>query len=236
MKKLLENFKKNMDERFRGPTDDPSFSDPGHDEPEGYAEFADKVSDIIDAVTNGQEFKLPNGQTLSYNDFGDGDGQYILDGDVFANSFDEAEEELIDMLDMESLNEQKIKDLVKQKILENLGAGESNLAQQRLKGAAGAAQKKLENPAVDRAIGLATKRLQKAPPQQKVDFLLKKIGYTASKTGLAEDSSLSGTKKAPFAEAVPSPLVIASTCLWADSTYIPATPPGSDSDYVKVYL
>jgi len=175
MKKLLENFKKNMDERFRGPTDDPSFSDPGYDEPEGYAEFADKVSDIIDAVTNGQEFKLPNGQTLSYNDFGDGDGQYILDGDVFANSFDEAEEELIDMLDMESLNEQKIKDLVKRKILENLGAGESNLAQQRLKGAAGAAQKKLENPAVDRAIGLATKRLQKAPPQQKVDFLLSMI-------------------------------------------------------------
>ncbi len=75
-----------------------------------------------------------------------------------------------------------------------------------------------------------------ASQQQKVDFLLKKIGYTASKTGLAEDSSLSGTKKAPFAEAVPSPLVIASTCLWADSTYIPATPPGSDSDYVKVYL
>ena len=75
-----------------------------------------------------------------------------------------------------------------------------------------------------------------ASTQQKVDYLLKKIGYTASKTGLAEDSSLSGTKKAPFAEAVPSPLVIASTCLWADSTYIPATPPGSDSDYVKVYL
>ena len=175
MKLLLENFKKNMDERFRGPTDDPSFSDPGADEPEGYAEFADKVSDIVDAVTNGQQFKLPNGEILTYEDFGDGDGQYLLGDDVFANSFDEAEEELIDMLDMESLNEQKIKELVKQKILENLGAGESNLAQQRLKGAAGAAQKKLENPAVDRAIGLATKRLQKAPPQQKVDFLLSMI-------------------------------------------------------------
>ncbi len=75
-----------------------------------------------------------------------------------------------------------------------------------------------------------------ASTQQKVDFLLKKIGYTASKTGLAEDSSLSGTKKAPFAEAVPSPLVIASASVWADSADIPATPPGSDSSYVKVYL
>ena len=60
------------------------------------------------------------------------------------------------MLDMESLNEEKIKDMVKQKILENLGAGETNLAQARLKGAAGAAQKKMQNPAVDRAIGMAS--------------------------------------------------------------------------------
>ena len=172
MKRLLENFKKNMEERFRGPTDDPSFSDPGADEPEGYADFADKVSDIVDAITNGQEFRLPGGQVLSYEDFGDGDGQYLVGDDVFANSFDEAEEKLRDMLDMESLNEEKIKDMVKQKILENLGAGETNLAQARLKGAAGAAQKKMQNPAVDRAIGMATKRLQKAPAQQKVDFLL----------------------------------------------------------------
>ena len=75
-----------------------------------------------------------------------------------------------------------------------------------------------------------------ASQQQKVDFLLKKIGYTASKTGLAEDSSLSGTKKAPFAEAVPSPLVIANTSVWAESNQIPATPPGTDSAQVKVYL
>ena len=175
MKLLLENFKKNMDERFRGPTDDPSFSDPGADEPEGYAEFADKVSDIVDAVTNGQQFKLPNGEILTYEDFGDGDGQYLLGDDVFANSFDEAEEMLIDMLDMESLNEQKIKNLIKQKILENLGAGGTGMAQQRIGGAAGAAQKKLDNPAVDRAIGLATKRLEKAAPQQKADFLLSMI-------------------------------------------------------------
>ena len=32
--------------------------------------------------------------------------------------------------------------------------------------------------------------------EQKVDFLLKKIGYTVSKTGLAEEvTAVSGTKK-----------------------------------------
>ena len=75
-----------------------------------------------------------------------------------------------------------------------------------------------------------------ASTQQKLDYLLKKIGYTASKTGLAEDSVLSGTKKAPFAESIPSPLVTASSSIWAESNNIPGTPPGSDSSYVKVYL
>ena len=73
--------------------------------------------------------------------------------------------------------------------------------------------------------------------EQKVDFLLKKIGFTASKTGSVSGSgAVSGTAKAGFAEAIPSPLVIASTSVWADSSFIPATPPGSDSAYVKVYL
>ena len=75
-----------------------------------------------------------------------------------------------------------------------------------------------------------------ASTQQKLDYLLKKIGYTASKTGLAEDSSLSGTKKAPFAESIPSPLITANSNIWTDSGNIPGTPPGSDSSYVKVYL
>ena len=48
-----------------------------------------------------------------------------------------------------------------------------------------------------------------ASQEQKVDFLLKKIGYTASKTGMAEDETgISGTKKAPFAEPIPSPLTL----------------------------
>ncbi len=75
-----------------------------------------------------------------------------------------------------------------------------------------------------------------ASTQQKVDFLLKKIGYTATKTGIAEDGSISGTKKSPSGEAIASPLVVPSASVWADSGNIPGTPPGSDSDEVKVYL
>ena len=71
---------------------------------------------------------------------------------------------------------------------------------------------------------------------QKVDFLLKKIGYTKTKTGLSVDGSLTGTKKAGFAEAIPSPLIIADGSLWTESDLIPTTPPGSDTTQVKVYL
>ena len=76
-----------------------------------------------------------------------------------------------------------------------------------------------------------------ASTEQKVDFLLKKLGYSSSKTGIAEDeSSLSGTKKAPFAEPIPSPLVVPDSSVWSNSEWIPTTPPGSDTSYVKTYL
>ena len=71
--------------------------------------------------------------------------------------------------------------------------------------------------------------------EQKVDFLLKKLGYSATKTGIAEDESLSGTKKAPFAEAIASPLVIPNTSIWQESEDIPSTPPVSDTSVVAVY-
>ena len=76
-----------------------------------------------------------------------------------------------------------------------------------------------------------------ASTEQKVDFLLKKIGYSASKTGGVEGSSgtVDGTKKKPSEEAIPSPLIVPSTSLWSDSVSIPATPPGSDTFPVKVY-
>ena len=183
MKKLLENFKKNMDERFRGPTDDPSFSDPGGSLE--YDELSDKVTQMVDDATNGTPVTLPGDRdsVLTYNDFGDGDGQYLLDGEVFANSFDEAEEQLMRMFDPrfnENTNsgEQKmnlqevLKEKIKQKIMENLGAGETNLAQDRLKGAARGASRATSTAPADKAIGIAAKRLQRANPQQKVDFLL----------------------------------------------------------------
>ena len=45
--------------------------------------------------------------------------------------------------------------------------------------------------------------------QQKLDFLLKKIGYTKTKTGsVVGTGAISGTPKQPFAEAIPSPLVV----------------------------
>ena len=75
-----------------------------------------------------------------------------------------------------------------------------------------------------------------ASQEQKVDFLLKKIGYSASKTGIAEDSSLTGsTKKAPFAEAIPSPLIVPKSSVWSDSGFIPTTPPTSNTTYVGIY-
>jgi len=73
--------------------------------------------------------------------------------------------------------------------------------------------------------------------QQKLDFLLKKIGYTKTKTGsVVGTGAISGTPKQPFAEAIPSPLIIANSALWNESGSIPTTPPGSDTSQVKVYL
>ena len=73
--------------------------------------------------------------------------------------------------------------------------------------------------------------------QQKLDFLLKKIGFTKTKTGsVVGTGAISGTGKQPFAEAIPSPLIIANSALWNESDSIPTTPPGSDTSQVKVYL
>ena len=75
-----------------------------------------------------------------------------------------------------------------------------------------------------------------ASQEQKVDFLLKKIGYTASKTGIAEDETgISGTKKAPFAEPIPSPLTLPGANVWSQSNQIPATPPGATTSIIRVY-
>ena len=56
---------------------------------------------------------------------------------------------------------------------------------------------------------------------QKVDFLLKKIGYTASKTGFSQDGGLGASKKAGFAEAIPSPLKIADSVAASSGRLVP---------------
>ena len=73
--------------------------------------------------------------------------------------------------------------------------------------------------------------------EQKIDFLLKKIGFTKTKTGsVVGTGAISGTPKQPFAEAIPSPLIIANGALWNESDQIPPTPPTSDTTQIKVYL
>ena len=58
--------------------------------------------------------------------------------------------------------------------------------------------------------------------EQKIDFLLKKIGFTKTKTGsVVGTGAITGTPKQPFAEAIPSPLIIANGALWNESDKIP---------------
>ena len=74
--------------------------------------------------------------------------------------------------------------------------------------------------------------------EQKVDFLLKKVGYSLSKTGSVSGTGAisGGTTKEPFNESLPSPFVIPDSSIWTQSLSIPTTPPGSDTSIVKVYL
>ena len=62
--------------------------------------------------------------------------------------------------------------------------------------------------------------------QQKLDFLLKKIGFTKTKTGsVVGTGAISGTGKQPFAEAIPSPLIIANSALWNELSLIHISEP-----------
>ena len=70
--------------------------------------------------------------------------------------------------------------------------------------------------------------------EQKLDFLLKKIGYVASKTGIKwKIARYRELRKLPFGEAIPSPLVVPANSVWAQASEIPATPPGADTPYVS---
>jgi hypothetical protein len=63
---------------------------------------------------------------------------------------------------------------------------------------------------------------------QKVDYLWKKLGYSAAK------SDTNANKKAPN-EAIASPLLMRADKLWSQASEIPAVLPGSTSDPVTVY-
>jgi len=63
---------------------------------------------------------------------------------------------------------------------------------------------------------------------QKVDYLWKKLGYSATK------SDTNANKKAPN-EAIASPLLMRFDTMWSQSGNIPATLPGSSSSVVTVY-
>ena len=63
---------------------------------------------------------------------------------------------------------------------------------------------------------------------QKIDYLFKKIGYSATKT------DTNANKLAPN-EAIPSPLLIRGDRVWKQSDQIPAVRPGSTSSIVQIY-
>ncbi len=63
---------------------------------------------------------------------------------------------------------------------------------------------------------------------EKLDFLWKKVLYGTSKTA-------SAANKAGSNETVPSPTVVYSNSIWAESDSITALPPGSDTSIIKIY-
>lgn len=72
---------KKIIEARRGPTDDPNFANPGYNEPPGFDKMQDQAQDLVQQALSGEVVKLPNGDMLTYEDFGGGDGQFILNQD-----------------------------------------------------------------------------------------------------------------------------------------------------------
>ena len=118
MKLIIENWRNFKNEQsFRGPTDDPSFSDPGYNEPEDFTPLSDEITAMLDKAAREGPVTLPTGKVLSYNGAGD---QFILDGEVFANGYDEAEDLLY--TELEGLEEQ-ISQLVYEEIQRMIDQG-----------------------------------------------------------------------------------------------------------------
>ena len=65
--------------------------------------------------------------------------------------------------------------------------------------------------------------------QQKVDLLIKKLGFGVTKTDTA-------TIKSPSNESIASPLLLRGDLIWVKAGDIPATPPVSSTDLVQVKI
>ena len=126
-----------MEERFKGPTDDPSFSDPGAGEPEGFDQASDKADNMLDMAESGKLVPLKDNLVIRFEDFGDDDGQYLIgtreqvmdmdstDVQVFRkDQREDLEEMLTDLALQDTKNEgpleESLKTLIKNKILENI--------------------------------------------------------------------------------------------------------------------
>jgi len=172
------------------------------DNPPGYDEAVDAASEIIDRAQDGELIPMGNGMVLRWEDFGDGDGQYLLgseesvmdqtttDAEVFPND-DAIQDFLVDKIMksreedyeefdmMESLKESvksEIKEKLKILIKEELGITSED--------AVGTALKRTETGSMERGLKLVRDKVDLIKsPTQKVDFVLQIL----PKIGIGED-------------------------------------------------
>ena len=79
MKLIMEswrNYKNEMRDRYLPPGEDPS--DPTPEEEERYSRMEDEVSALINLAHEQDMVQLPDGSALRWEDFGNGDGQYLV--------------------------------------------------------------------------------------------------------------------------------------------------------------
>ena len=179
---MKDMIKKLVEERFRGPTDDPSFADPGGSME--YDDLSDEVNGMMAQAMKkpGKPVTLPNEKMLTYKKYGEGDGQFFLDGEVLASEYDDAEDQIMDMLDQRyneqnnsgDLNMNKLEEMIKEKIKQKLISEmkKSNVSED-LQGRGATIYKRLNATAstrniLDKVGGLVAK----LPTVQKVDFLV----------------------------------------------------------------
>lgn len=175
-------IKKLIEARFRGPTDDPSFADPGGSME--YDELSDKVNSMLSQAMKkpGKPVTLPNEKMLTYKKYGEGDGQFFLDGEVLANEYDDAEDQIMDMLDQRyneqnnlgDLNMNKLEEMIKEKVKQKLISEmkKSNISEE-LEGRGATIYKRLNAQAsVRNILDKVGTLVGKLPTLQKVDFLV----------------------------------------------------------------